>query len=114
MYTRPGRSLRRSRRPAFLTPAISAAVAVAVIAVGGPQSPPGPLDRTELAGNSYDWYDDTTAEQLRQDQCLMAEVLRLGGPAMAGTAQDGLNQPADKLRVLANRQHWQDTPLSQA
>ncbi|MFD5929898.1 ricin-type beta-trefoil lectin domain protein [Streptomyces sp. NPDC060333] len=44
----------------------------------------------------------------------MADVLRLGGPAMAGTAQDGLNQPADKLRVLANRQHWQDTPLSQA
>ncbi|MFF3432027.1 ricin-type beta-trefoil lectin domain protein [Streptomyces sp. NPDC002602] len=44
----------------------------------------------------------------------MADVLRLGGPAMAGTAQDGLNQTADKLRVLANRQHWQDTPLSQA
>ncbi|MGI5447521.1 RICIN domain-containing protein [Streptomyces sp. CA-243310] len=44
----------------------------------------------------------------------MADVLRLGGPAMAGTAQDGLNQPADKLHVLANRQHWQDTPLSQA
>ncbi|MFF8597630.1 ricin-type beta-trefoil lectin domain protein [Streptomyces sp. NPDC015232] len=44
----------------------------------------------------------------------MADVLRLGGPAMAATAQDGLNQPADRLRVLADRQDWQDTPLSQA
>ncbi|MFJ5138729.1 ricin-type beta-trefoil lectin domain protein [Streptomyces sp. NPDC088707] len=44
----------------------------------------------------------------------MAEVLRLGGPGMAATAQDGLNQTADKLRLLADRQHWQDTPLSQA
>ena len=27
----------------------------------------------------------------------MADVLRLGGPTMAATAQDGLNQPQDKL-----------------
>ncbi|WP_443077118.1 ricin-type beta-trefoil lectin domain protein [Streptomyces sp. SP18CS02] len=44
----------------------------------------------------------------------MADVLRLGGPSMAAVAQDGLNQPQDKLRVLANRQHWQGTPLAQA
>lgn len=82
--------------------------------VGGPAVEPGLLDRAEPAGNSYDWYEDTAAEQLRQDQCLMADVLRLGGPAMAATAQDGLNQPADKLHALADRKHWQATPLSQA
>ncbi|WP_244181881.1 RICIN domain-containing protein [Streptomyces curacoi] len=44
----------------------------------------------------------------------MTDVLRLGGPAMAATAQDGLNQPADKLHTLADRQHWQNTPLATA
>ncbi|MEU9010542.1 RICIN domain-containing protein [Streptomyces sp. NPDC048479] len=44
----------------------------------------------------------------------MADVLRLGGPTMATTAQGGLNQPQDKLHELANRQHWEDTPLAQA
>ncbi|MEU3919446.1 RICIN domain-containing protein [Streptomyces sp. NPDC029004] len=66
------------------------------------------------AGDDWDWYTDTAVEQLRQDQCLMADVLRLGGPTMATTAQDGLNQPQDKLHELANRQHWEDTPLAQA
>ncbi|MEV6947325.1 RICIN domain-containing protein [Streptomyces sp. NPDC051172] len=68
----------------------------------------------EPAGDSYPWYQDTSAEQLRQDQCLMSHVLRLGGPSMAATAQDGLNQPADKLHVLANREHWDKTPLAVA
>ncbi|UXY32704.1 RICIN domain-containing protein [Streptomyces sp. HUAS TT20] len=44
----------------------------------------------------------------------MADVLRLGGPSMATTAQDGLNQPADKLHVLADRKHWEQTPLAVA
>ncbi|MFI0163606.1 RICIN domain-containing protein [Streptomyces sp. NPDC017095] len=44
----------------------------------------------------------------------MSEVLRLGGPSMAATAQDGLNQPADQLHVLADRQHWEKTPLAVA
>ncbi len=44
----------------------------------------------------------------------MADVLRLGGPSMATTAQDGLNQTPDKLHVLADREHWQSTPLAQA
>ncbi|MEV6795790.1 RICIN domain-containing protein [Streptomyces sp. NPDC051320] len=66
------------------------------------------------AGDSYGWYTDTAAEQLRQDQCLVADVLRLGGPSMARTAQDGLNQPADKLHVLADRQYWEKTPLAAA
>ncbi|MFH8473536.1 RICIN domain-containing protein [Streptomyces sp. NPDC018000] len=69
--------------------------------------------QTELAAD-YDWYEDTAAEQLRQDQCLMSDVLRLGGPAMAATAKDGLNQSPERLRELANRDYWEDTPLATA
>ncbi len=69
--------------------------------------------RTATASESEDWFEDTAAEQLRQDQCLMSDVLRLGGPSMAAVAQDGLNQPQDKLHELANREHWEDTPLAQ-
>lgn len=68
---------------------------------------------TELAAD-YDWYEDTAAEQLRQDQCLMSDVLRLGGPTMAATAKDGLNQSPERLRVLADRAHWENTPLATA
>ncbi|MFE0099839.1 RICIN domain-containing protein [Streptomyces sp. NPDC059009] len=69
---------------------------------------------TRSSDGSYDWSQDTAAEQLRQDQCLMSDVLRLGGPAMAGIAQDGLNQEPDKLHSLADREHWQRTPLATA
>lgn len=62
----------------------------------------------------YDWSQDTAAEQLRQDQCLMTDVLRLGGPAMAGVAQGGLDQDPDRLHALADREHWEDTPLATA
>ncbi|MFC9678375.1 ricin-type beta-trefoil lectin domain protein [Streptomyces sp. NPDC056948] len=44
----------------------------------------------------------------------MADVLRLGGPSMAATAQDGLNQSPDKLHVLADRDHWEETQLAVA
>lgn len=91
---------------------------VAALAVlGGLAVRPELLDLgrgTEPASDAYDWYTDTSAEQLRQDQCLMTDVLRLGGPSMAKTAQDGLNQTPDRLRVLADRQYWQKTPLATA
>lgn len=83
--------------------------------LGGVAVQPGLLDRpTAPAGNSHDWFEETAAEELRQDQCLMGDVLRLGGPSMAAGAQNGLNQPQEELHVLANRQHWEDTPLAQA
>ncbi|MCX4571775.1 hypothetical protein OHB41_00835 [Streptomyces sp. NBC_01571] len=63
-------------------------------------------------GDSYDWHVDTGAEQLSQYQCLMADVLRLGGPSMATTAQDGLNQPPGQLHTLADRECWEKTPLA--
>ncbi|MEU0088792.1 RICIN domain-containing protein, partial [Streptomyces sp. NPDC006274] len=92
----------------------------ALAVLGGLTVQPGLADAfaaqrpAAAASNSSDWYDDTAAEQLRQDQCLMSDVLRVGGPSMAAIGQDGLNQPQDKLRELANRDYWEDTPLGQA
>ncbi|MFJ5288172.1 RICIN domain-containing protein [Streptomyces sp. NPDC088348] len=103
------------RRSAILTPVVTSVAALAVL--GGLAVRPELQDlgrSAESASDSYDWYEDTTAEQLRQDQCLMSDVLRLGGPSMARTAQDGLNQPADKLHALADRQYWEKTPLAGA
>ncbi|GGU44077.1 hypothetical protein GCM10010289_75930 [Streptomyces violascens] len=105
----------RSRRSTVLTSVITSVTALAVTA--GLAIQPGLTDLgrgAEAASNSYAWNEDTSAEQLRQDQCLMADVLRLGGSSMAQSAQDGLNQPADKLHTLADRQYWQKTPLATA
>lgn len=104
-----------SRRSRFFTPVVTSVAALAVL--GGLAVQPDLLGRgadTDPAAASYDWNVDTAAEQLRQDQCLMADVLRLGGPSMATTAQDGLNQPADKLHTLADRKNWERTPLATA
>ncbi|MFD8979461.1 RICIN domain-containing protein [Streptomyces sp. NPDC059564] len=108
---------RRSRRSAIFTPVITSVVALAVL--GGLAVQPGLLDRdtgqrADPAADSYDWLYDTSAEQWRQDQCLMTDVLRLGGPSMTQTAQDALNQPQDKLHTLADRKHWEQTPLATA
>lgn len=65
-------------------------------------------------GRSYDWSEDTAAEQLRQDQCLMSDVLRLGGPSMSSVAQGGLDQDPERLHALADREHWEKTPLATA
>ncbi|MFD5888860.1 RICIN domain-containing protein [Streptomyces sp. NPDC060334] len=118
LRSRPGLFRPRSRTTSATLASFVTSVAVLSVVVGVAVQP-GALDqlagqRMAKAGDDYDWYTDTAAEQLRQDQCLMADVLRLGGPSMATTAQDGLNQPQDKLHELANRQHWQDTPLAQA
>ncbi|MET9076997.1 RICIN domain-containing protein [Streptomyces sp. NPDC004232] len=113
MHPRPWFRLPGSRRPRRLPSAVTGVTALAVLAglaVQPGSSGPAP----EPAADSYPWYQDTTAEQLRQDQCLMTDVLRLGGPTMAATAQDGLNQSADKLHVLADRKNWEQTPLAVA
>ncbi|MGX1625764.1 RICIN domain-containing protein [Streptomyces sp. NPDC055506] len=120
MRPRPGffssRTSTRSRKSGFLTPVVTSVVAASVLS--GLAVQPDVLQLTAAkaaaANDSYDWSEDTAAEQLRQDQCLMADVLRLGGPSMATTAQDGLNQTPAKLRELANRDNWENTPLSAA
>ncbi|WP_445073526.1 RICIN domain-containing protein [Streptomyces sp. SAS_267] len=113
MHPRPWFRLPAARRSRKRTSAVTSAAALAVLAALAVQ--PGSIKpNSKPVADSYPWYDDTTAEQLRQDQCLMADVLRLGGPSMAATAQDGLNQTPDKLHVLADRKNWERTPLAVA
>ncbi|GHG97882.1 hypothetical protein GCM10018780_23560 [Streptomyces lanatus] len=64
--------------------------------------------------DSYDGFDTEAAEQIRQDQCLLGEMLRMGGPATSAVAQDGLNQAPEKLREAANPKYWEETPLALA
>lgn len=115
MHPRPRFRMPGFRRSGILTPVITSVAALAVL--GGPAVRPELTDLgrdAASASDSYDWYEDTAAEQLRQDECLMGDVLRLGGPSMAQTAQGGLNQPADALHALANREYWEKTPLADA
>ncbi|MEV7116125.1 nucleic acid/nucleotide deaminase domain-containing protein [Streptomyces anulatus] len=85
---------------------------MALLAGAGVSSSPE-TSPVELAAD-YDWNETTPAEQLRQDQCLMSDALRLGGTAMAAAAKDGLNQSPERLRELADRNYWRGTPLGAA
>ncbi|MFD3660549.1 RICIN domain-containing protein [Streptomyces sp. NPDC058659] len=102
-----------SRLSVLLTPLTTAVTGLAVL--GGLAVQPGAVTpRMATVGNDYDWYDETAAEELRQDQCLMADVLRVGGPAMAAVAQGGLDLPPEGLHTAADRKYWEDTPLATA
>lgn len=94
---------------------------MAVAVLSGLAVQPGLLERNAgdarpvaNSGDSYDGFDAKAAEQLRQDQCLLADALRLGGPGMYTTAQNGLNQTPDKLHTTADREYWNTTALSTA
>lgn len=81
----------------------------------GPETPSdGALPGTSAVADSYDGFDADAAEQLRQDQCLMAGALRLGGPQMGSVAQTALNQTPEQLHVTADQEYWNGTPLSGA
>ncbi|WP_393096704.1 polymorphic toxin type 27 domain-containing protein [Streptomyces sp. LN325] len=113
---RPGRPPRPRRSAAsarILPPVLVIALLAGIAVSSGPVDPSTGRDAAS-ASDSYPWYDDTAAEQLRQDQCLMTDVLRRGGTSMATTAQDALNQPQATLHTLADRAHWQQTPLATA
>ncbi|MGW2825072.1 ricin-type beta-trefoil lectin domain protein [Streptomyces sp. NPDC001443] len=105
-----------ARRTGYLKRLVPSVLALAVLATvaGQPELTHNRDDDFSPVADSYDGFDAKAAEQLRQDQCLMSDVLRMGGPAMYGIAQDGLNQTPDKLRTAANREYWTDTPLSVA
>lgn len=123
----PGRSFpcprvasqRKSSVPGLTSasvPLVPLAVIGAVLAgLIGPEAPSGggQPDISSVA-DSYDGFDGAAAEQLRRDQCLMADVLRLGGPAMGTLAQTGLDQAPEELRATANREYWTGTPLATA
>ncbi len=66
-----------------------------------------------LVADSYDGFDTKAAEQLRLDQCLMADALRQGGPNMFALAKDSLALPADQLHQKADR-GYPDTPFAEA
>lgn len=90
------------------------ALAVLTTVAGHPDLPHDRTADFSPVADSYDGFDTKAAEQLRQDQCLMAGVLRMGGPAMFSTAQNALSQTPDKLHAAANREYWSTTPLSTA
>lgn len=110
---RPWFRLPGTRRSRKLAPALTAVTSLAVLA-GLAVQPGSSLPPYATVADSYDGFDVKGAEQLRQDQCLMAGALRLGGPGMYGLAQGALNQPAATLHGAANRDYWTDTPLSKA
>ncbi|GGU70739.1 hypothetical protein [Streptomyces daghestanicus] len=72
------------------------------------------LPDSSLVAGSYDGFDAEAAEQLRLDQCLMADALRVGGSGTSSLGQAGLNQSPEHLRVTADREYWNDTPLADA
>ncbi|MFF4559458.1 RICIN domain-containing protein [Streptomyces sp. NPDC001435] len=66
--------------------------------------PPADRDpRTSPVADSYDGFDTKAAEQLRLDQCLMADGLRRGGPNLYSLANTSLPLPADQLHQKADR-----------
>ncbi|MEU9402363.1 RICIN domain-containing protein [Streptomyces sp. NPDC048242] len=87
-------------------------VAAVLALLGARPEPSGPPAGVQPVADSYDGFDAKAAQQVREDQCRMAGVLRLGGPTMYGIAQSGLNQPADGLHTAADPQYWNDTPLA--
>ncbi|CAL9437935.1 hypothetical protein SUDANB140_02181 [Streptomyces sp. enrichment culture] len=112
---RPGRSGARRLRTASL-PLLPLTVIGAVLAglIGPEPTSDVPLPGADAVADSYDGFDADAAEQLRQDQCLMAGALRLGGPEMGSVAQTALNQTPQQLHVAADREYWNDTPLALA
>ncbi|MER7185119.1 RICIN domain-containing protein, partial [Streptomyces hyaluromycini] len=104
---------RKAGRLQRLVPSVLALAVLATVA-GRPDLPHDRAADLSPVADSYEGFDANAAEQLRQDQCLMAEVLRTGGAAMFGTAQDGLDQTPDKLHTAANREYWNTTALSTA
>ncbi|MFE5033454.1 RICIN domain-containing protein [Streptomyces sp. NPDC056683] len=96
------------------TPVVSV-LSLALLATGAVQpasAVPG-TPRTAPAADSYDGYDAKAAEQLRFDQCLMADGLRRGGPNMYGLSAASLPLPADQLHQKADRT-WGTGAFAQA
>ncbi|WP_328721872.1 RICIN domain-containing protein [Streptomyces sp. NBC_00247] len=93
---------------------MSLAVVCALLAslVGARPAPVSPAMAN--VADSYDGFDAAAAEQLRQDQCLMAGALRVGGTSTVPVAQNALNQSPASLHTLADQEYWNGTPLSTA
>ncbi|MFF8649243.1 RICIN domain-containing protein [Streptomyces griseoluteus] len=85
-----------------MAPALTAATTLAVLAGVAVQPGSTPPSATPVA-DSYDGYDTKAAEQLRLDQCLMADGLRRGGSNLYDLASTSLPLSADQLHRKADR-----------
>ncbi|WP_405828921.1 RICIN domain-containing protein [Streptomyces sp. NBC_01176] len=96
---------RRPRRLADLATSVVPLATLALLATVAvhPASVTGQDPRTSPAADSYDGFDAKAAEQLRSDQCLMADGLRRGGPNQYGLAGTALSLPPDQLHQKADR-----------
>ncbi|MGV9567088.1 ricin-type beta-trefoil lectin domain protein [Streptomyces sp. NPDC003480] len=118
MHPKPWFRVPGSRRPGRagkLTTAITSVAALALLTglAIQPDLAMG-LAGAHSSDRPDDWYETTGDEQLRFDQCLMADGLRLGGPRMYTFAQNALNQTPEKLRELATLNGGWDGPLHDA
>jgi hypothetical protein len=82
-----------------------ASLALLATAAVHPASAAGRDPSTSPVADSYDGFDAKAAEQLRFDQCLMADGLRRGGPNLYGLASTSVSLPADQLHQKADRSY---------
>ncbi|WP_128985008.1 RICIN domain-containing protein [Streptomyces roseicoloratus] len=103
--------------------AVTAVTSVAALAMlGGLALQPGaltprlaPTATAAAAGDSYDGYDTKAAQQLREDQCIATQALRMGGPNLFALAQGAITLPPDQLHKKVERNLFSDkTALHQA
>ncbi|MFE5712513.1 ricin-type beta-trefoil lectin domain protein [Streptomyces sp. NPDC056501] len=117
MRFKPGLFTSRSRSSTALTTAITSIAALAVLG-GVAVRPDLAVQNTEsvaAVADSYDGYDTKAAQQLREDQCMGTEALRMGGPNLHALAQNALTLPADQLHTQLVRDMYNDkTPLHAA
>ncbi|MFD7877470.1 ricin-type beta-trefoil lectin domain protein, partial [Streptomyces sp. NPDC059766] len=115
LKSRPGFLTPALQRPGYLARAVLPLLALAVLATftTRPELAGRSGGSTSLVADSYDGFDAKGAAQLRLDQCLMADVLRQGGPNMFALAKDSLVLPADQLHQKADR-GYPGTPFAQA
>ncbi|WP_411111870.1 ricin-type beta-trefoil lectin domain protein [Streptomyces sp. c-19] len=126
MRFKPGLFNSRSRssttRTTTLTTAVTSVAALAVL--GGLAVPPALAAQNAAQSaapnlapmaDSYDGYDAKAAQQLREDQCMATEALRMGGPNLHALAQSALVLPPDQLHAQLKRDMMDDkTPLHAA
>ncbi|WP_245727463.1 ricin-type beta-trefoil lectin domain protein [Streptomyces vietnamensis] len=118
MRFKPGLFNSRSRSSTTLTTTLTSIAALAVLG-GVAVRPDLAVQNTEpemaAVADSYDGYDVKAAQQLREDQCVAIEALRMGGPNLYALGQSSLVLPPDQLHVKLKRDMFDDkTPLHAA
>jgi hypothetical protein len=73
-----------------------------------------PILEAAASAASPSAYDSRAQQQLRHDECLLSNILRLGGPTMKQVAGAGLAGDAAALHAAADPSYWDSTPLSVA